>query len=80
MTTRLTVAERSLPVILKPQPDELLSSWLRRHATFYGLTELMFISWLNFDIRKLRSLDARLGLGEITQIVGHRQLNTGGGV
>lgn len=29
----------------------------------------MLISWLNFDIRKLRSLDARLGLGQVARIV-----------
>jgi hypothetical protein len=26
-----------LPVVLKAQPDELLSSWLARHATYYGV-------------------------------------------
>jgi hypothetical protein len=63
MTARLTVVEGSLPVVLKAQPDEILSSWLHCHTIFYGLTEPMFISWLNFDIRKMRSLDGRVGLG-----------------
>lgn len=69
MTTKLTVAERPLPVVLKPVPDELLSSWLCRHASFYGLTEPMLISWLGFEVRKLRSLDARLGVGQVVRIV-----------
>lgn len=69
MTATQTIAERPLPVVLKPAPDELLSSWLCRHAIFYGLTEPMLISWLNFDMRKLRGLDARLGLGHVARIV-----------
>lgn len=28
---------RPLPVVLAPAPDEALSSWLARHAKFYGL-------------------------------------------
>jgi TniQ len=31
-------AMRPLPVILPPLRDELLSSWLRRHGDFYGVT------------------------------------------
>ena len=69
MTTRLTVAERPLPVVVKPASDELLSSWLRRHAAFYGLTEPMFASWLCLGTKNLRSLDNRLSLGAITRIV-----------
>jgi TniQ len=69
MTPELTVAERPLPVVLRPVPDELLSSWLRRHVTFYGLTEPMFLSWLRLGTKNLRSLDSRLGLGQVTRIV-----------
>jgi hypothetical protein len=29
---------KPLPVVLKPRRDELLSSWLRRHAVYYGVT------------------------------------------
>jgi hypothetical protein len=69
MTTTFTAAERPLPVVLKPAPDELLSSWLRRHVAFYGLTEPMFVSWLRLGTKNLRSLDSRLGLGPIARIV-----------
>src|SRR3974390_2896690 len=69
MTPELTVAERPLPVVLRPVPDELLSSWLRRHVTFYGLTEPMFVSWLGLGTKNLRSLDKRLSLGPIARIV-----------
>jgi hypothetical protein len=34
----LRSAVRPLPVILPPMRDELLSSWLRRHGNFYGVT------------------------------------------
>ena len=69
MTTRVTAAEKSLPVILEQAPDELLSSWLRRHAAFYGLTEPMFVSWLRLGTKSFRSLDNRLSLGAIARIV-----------
>ena len=69
MTPELTVTERPLPVILKPMPDELLSSWLRRHANFYGLTEPLLINWLNFDITNLRRLDVKLNFGQMARIV-----------
>jgi hypothetical protein len=69
MTTRLTSAEKPLPVVLEQAPDELLSSWLRRHAAFYGLTEPMLVSWLRLGTKNLRSLDNRLSLGAIAHIV-----------
>lgn len=69
MTATQTISERPLPVVLKPAPDERLSSWLCRHATFYGLTEPMLISWLNFELRKLRGLDTSLGIGHVARLV-----------
>ena len=63
MTMLINAARRPLPVVLDPTPDELLSSWLHRHAAFYGLTEPMLISWLKLESKKLRSLDFRPGLG-----------------
>jgi len=65
----INAARRPLPVVLDPAPDELLSSWLHRHAAFYGLTEPMLISWLRLETKKLRSLDFRPGLGQIARIV-----------
>ena len=69
MTTSLIVGERPLPVVLPPARDELLSSWLRRHVAFYGVTEPMFASWLRLGTNNLRSLDGRLGLGQVARIV-----------
>lgn len=69
MTMLINAARRPLPVVLDPTPDELLSSWLHRHAAFYGLTEPMLISWLKLESKKLRSLDFRPGLGQIARIV-----------
>jgi hypothetical protein len=69
MRASLTIVERPLPVVLAPAPDELLSSWLRRHASFYGLTESILISWLNLEVKALRGLDIRLGLAQIARIV-----------
>ncbi|MGO9431565.1 TniQ family protein [Rhodoblastus sp.] len=53
---------KPLPVILKPVPDELLSSWLRRHATFYGLKQSEFLRHLLSDSagRLLRVIDMQL--------------------
>ena len=31
-------AHMPLPVVLRPVEDELLSSWLARHAAYYGVT------------------------------------------
>ena len=69
MTTRLTAAEKPLPVVLERAPDELLSSWLRRHGAFNGLTEPMFVSWLGLGTMNLRSLDNWLSLGAIAHVV-----------
>jgi hypothetical protein len=69
MTTNLIIGEAPLPVVLRPTPDELLSSWLRRHTTFYGVTEPMFASWLGLGTKSFRTLDHRLGLGQIARIV-----------
>jgi len=68
MTPIHTVGERPLPVVLPPARDELLSSWLRRHAVFYGITEPMFLSWLGLGARSLRCLDGRLSLGQLARI------------
>jgi hypothetical protein len=43
---------RPLPVVLRPIPDELLSSWLARHAAYYSVSELSTIGWA---LRKSRA-------------------------
>jgi hypothetical protein len=37
-------AFRPLPVVLRARPDEVLSSWLARHATYYGVARRRLMS------------------------------------
>jgi hypothetical protein len=59
---------KSLPVILKAVPDELLSSWLYRHAVFYGVTERLLIDWLALETPTLRALDNKLNLRHVARL------------
>ena len=36
-------ARRQLPVLLLPVADELLSSWINRHADFYAVPPLVML-------------------------------------
>ena len=63
MTNDLEKDHRPLPVVLRPVADELLSSWLVRHAAYYGVTASFFAQWLRLGTRNLSALDHRLGLG-----------------
>jgi hypothetical protein len=58
-------ADRPLPVVLKPVADELLSSWLGRHATYYGVTGPFLAKWLMLGTRNLSALDYHLGLAQV---------------
>ena len=57
---RLTRAVRPLPVVLPALPDELLSSWLQRHANFYGVSGGRLLRHCGLDAVSLRSLDLTL--------------------
>ena len=61
MTNDLEKDHRPLPVVLRPVADELLSSWLVRHAAYYGVTASFFAQWLMLGTRNLSALDYRLG-------------------
>ncbi|MBG0792240.1 TniQ family protein [Methylocystis sp. H62] len=61
-------AHRPLPVVLKPVDDELLSSWLARHATYYGISGPFFANWLMPGTRNLSLLDYRLGLAQVARL------------
>jgi hypothetical protein len=61
-------AHRPLPVVLKPIDDELLSSWLARHAAYYGVSGPFFANWLMPGTRNLSLLDYRLGLAQIARL------------
>ena len=61
-------AHRPLPVVLRPVEDELLSSWLARHAAYYGVTGPFFAKWLLLGTSKLSVLDHRLGLAQVARL------------
>jgi hypothetical protein len=53
---------RAFPVILPALSDELLSSWLRRHAAFYGVGERRILRYCLVDVPSFRHLDLRLAV------------------
>jgi hypothetical protein len=59
---------RPLPVVLRPIPDELLSSWLARHAAYYSVSGPFFAKWLVLGTSNLRALDHRLGFAQIARM------------
>ena len=68
MTNDLEKDHRPLPVVLRPVADELLSSWLVRHAAYYGVTASFFAEWLMLGTRNLSALDHRLGLEQVARL------------
>jgi hypothetical protein len=60
--------DKPLPVVLKPVLDELLSSWLGRHATYYGVTKPFFTKWLMLGTSNLSTLDQRLSLQQVARL------------
>jgi len=61
-------ANLPLPVVLRPIPDELLSSWLARHAAYYGVSGPFFAKWLMLGTSNLHALDHRLGLAQVARL------------
>jgi hypothetical protein len=55
-------AVRAFPVILPALSDELLSSWLRRHAGFYGVGEGRILRHCLLDVPTFRHLDLGLAV------------------
>jgi TniQ len=51
---------RPLPVILSPLADELLSSWVSRHAVFLGISDGRLLRHYRIDVRAVRDLDLSL--------------------
>ena len=68
MTNDADDAFRPLPVVLNPVADELLSSWLARHAAYYGVTGPFFAKWLMLGTCNLSVLDHRLGLWQVAHL------------
>lgn len=52
---------RRLPVRLPPHYDELLSSWIGRHAAFYAVPPLVMLQHCLPGVRSLRAADLHLG-------------------
>ncbi len=59
---------RCLPVTLPPLPGELLSSWISRHAEFYGVTPLTMLRYCLPEAASLRAVDLTLGKAQANRI------------
>jgi hypothetical protein len=55
---------KPLPVILPAVTDELLSSWITRHATFYGVSPLAMLRHSLPETTSLRAIDTQLTEGQ----------------
>ena len=55
---------RPLPVVLAPAQDEALSSWIARHAAFYGLSRAAMHRRCAPDAYSLQALDRELTPGQ----------------
>jgi hypothetical protein len=53
-------AKKQLPVVLPAVPNELLSSWISRHAAFYGVSPRAMLRHADPDARSLRAADDNL--------------------
>jgi len=49
-----------LPVVLPPLTDELLSTWICRHAVFYGVSPVTMLLHCLADASAMRAIDLRL--------------------
>ncbi len=68
MSRLVDASSKPLPVVLRAARDELLSSWLSRHARFYGVTGPFFAKWLGLGDIRLSTLDHRLSLGQVARL------------
>jgi hypothetical protein len=68
MSRVIDASSKPLPVVLTAARDELLSSWLSRHARFYGVTGPFFAKWLGLGDIRLSTLDHRLSLGQVARL------------
>lgn len=57
-----------LPVTLPPLPGELLSSWISRHADFYGVTPLTMLHHGLPEAASLRAIDLALSKAQANRI------------
>ena len=59
---------RQLPVRLAPFADELLSSWLCRHATFYAVPPLVMLQHCLPEVASLRAADLDLSAVQASRL------------
>jgi len=62
---------RPFPVVLRPRPDELLSSWLTRHATYYGVTRRRLLDHVGILSPSVEALDREITLGQQIMLAGY---------
>ena len=74
MTADLDRAPRSLPIIARPQPDELLSSWLSRIATDYYIPPRQLLKHMGLAAPSVQRLDLTLTLAEAIVVAGFVRL------
>lgn len=59
---------RPLPVRLAPRVDELLSSWIARHAKFYAIPPLAMLQHCLPNLRSLRAADLNLTEDQVARV------------
>ena len=86
MSRVVAASSKPLPVVLRAARDELLSSWLSRHARFYGVTGPFFAKWSvlatsdldarpSAQLRTGRSIDEKFRCDPVT-LISMTQINT----
>lgn len=64
----MEISARQLPVRLAPYTDELLSSWIIRHAAFYAVPPLAMLQHCLPEVLSLRRADLDLTEGQVARI------------
>ncbi len=62
--------KKQLPVVLPPVPDELLSSWIARHADYYNVSSRAMLRHAIPDARSIQMADGHL-TGEEGKLLAH---------
>ena len=71
MTPHAQEPVRPFPVVLRARPDELLSSWLTRHAAYYGVTRRRLLDHVGILSASLEALDREITLGQQIMLAGY---------
>ena len=76
MTPHAQEPVRPFPVVLRPRPDELLSSWLTRHAAYYGVTRRRLLDHVGILSPSVEALDREITLGQQIMLAGYFRRQT----